>query len=375
MKNKIITIFLIMLLIAGFSTFSPALNISKKERSEKFEIEIFTTNEDSDVKASNPNVVITYPEDGSDLPSNYLEVLGYATDSDGLYFMEWTYEHGSYYYYDNETLSGAHSIGFRIRVFDISPGLHTVTVTFYDYYGNSGSDSVTVYYGENQAPEKPIRPIGPDKGSVGNSYQYSTHAIDPDGDYIRYGWDWDGDNVVDEWTTYYPSGEVVNLTNIWVNSGTYNVKVKADDGKQKSIFSNPLTVHINDNSAPTKPEKPTGQNSGKPGISYSYSSFAYDSEGDRLYYLFDWADGTEPEWIGPYDPGDVVSVSHIWDLKGTFSVKVKAKDDPNGDGDLSDGLESVWSDSLPVTMPKLKSRFIFEKIFTIFRLRVFSWIL
>ena len=50
-----------------------------------------------------------------------------------------------------------------------------------------------------------------------------------------------------------------------------------------------------------------------------------------------------------------MSVSHVWAAKGTYQIKVKAKDDPNGDGDLSDGTESVWSDTLPISMPKNKA--------------------
>jgi len=36
-------------------------------------------------------------------------------------------------------------------------------------------------------------------------------------------------------------------------------------------------------------------------------------------------------------------------------VKVKAKDDPDGDGDFSDGIESDWLDPPSVSMPKNKA--------------------
>ena len=91
--------------------------------------------------------------------------------------------------------------------------------------------------------------------------------------------------------------------------------------------------------------------------SYTYTSSASDPDADNIYYLFSWGDGTDSGWIGPYASGQIVSESHVWDSKGSFSVKVKAKDDPNGDGDLSDGSESVWSDPLPIIMPKTKDYF------------------
>ena len=43
---------------------------------------------------------------------------------------------------------------------------------------------------------------------------------------------------------------------------------------------------------------------------------------------------------------NVVSASHIWNAKGTYSIKVKAKD--------INGAESDWSDPLAVIMPKNK---------------------
>ena len=57
--------------------------------------------------------------------------------------------------------------------------------------------------------------------------------------------------------------------------------------------------------------------------------------------------------MGPYNSGMGITDSHIWQTIGSYPIKIKAKDDPNGDGDLSDGLESVWSDSLPISMPKI----------------------
>jgi len=271
-------------------------------------------------------------------------------------YMEWTYQYDGYIHYNNETFNLAQYVNFRIQVFNLQPGTHTVTVTFYDIYNNTGSDSVTVHYGENNPPDKPNKPEGPDSGAVGIEYTYSTHSTDADDDEIRYGWDWDGDNVVDEWKDFYPSGETVNTSHIWNYEGIYNVKVKSEDDRGgQSGFSSPLAVHITSNTPPGKPSIPSGSTIGRPGISYSYSTSTIDPEGHKVYYMFDWDDGTEPEWKGSFESGSTVSFSHIWNARGTFQIKVKAKDDPNGDGDLSDGLESVWSDPLPITMPKTKS--------------------
>ncbi|RLF38618.1 MAG: hypothetical protein DRN12_08165, partial [Thermoplasmata archaeon] len=47
------------------------------------------------------------------------------------------------------------------------------------------------------------------------------------------------------------------------------------------------------------------------------------------YYYIDWGDGTDTPWIGPYSSGIEVTVSHVWEKRGDYTIKVKAKDDEN----------------------------------------------
>jgi len=179
------------------------------------------------------------------------------------------------------------------------------------------------------------------------SYSYSTNTTDPDGDDVKYGWDWNGDGAVDEWTTkFYPSGTIVNRSHVWNTSGIYDVKVKAEDihGAQSDFSSaKKIAIVSIDNDPPDKPNAPTGPTFCKVGTSCSYSSSTIDSNGDDIYYLFDWDDGTNSGWSGPYSSEQTVSISHIWDFKGTYQIKVKARDEY--------GEESVWSDPLPISMP------------------------
>ena len=97
------------------------------------------------------------------------------------------------------------------------------------------------------------------------------------------------------------------------------------------------------------PEKPTitGQSSGKTGVEYTYHASTTDPNGDQIYYLFDWGNGSNSGWIGPIDSGETANASHIWEEKGNYEIKVKAKD--------VHGEESPWSDPLPITMPKNKA--------------------
>jgi hypothetical protein len=104
---------------------------------------------------------------------------------------------------------------------------------------------------------------------------------------------------------------------------------------------------LSDNQAPEKPETPEGTVSGETGVEYTYNTSSSDPEGDKLYYWFDWGDDTNSGWLGPYNSGDIVSSSHVWNTRGNYDIKVKAKD--------IDGAQSQWSDSLVISMPKSNS--------------------
>ena len=96
--------------------------------------------------------------------------------------------------------------------------------------------------------------------------------------------------------------------------------------------------------APSKPDTPSGASNGKIGQEYYYSTSSTDLDGDIIYYLWDWGDNTNDEWIGPFNSGEVINISHTWETKGDYSIKVKAKDEDN--------FESDWSDPLVVSMPR-----------------------
>jgi len=97
------------------------------------------------------------------------------------------------------------------------------------------------------------------------------------------------------------------------------------------------------NSPPNKPAKPSGSANGKIKVEYTYTSNTTDPDGEQVYYLFDWGDGTNSSWVGPYASGAIGSAKHTWTVKNSYQIKVKAKD--------TSGSESNWSDPLPVKMP------------------------
>jgi len=98
---------------------------------------------------------------------------------------------------------------------------------------------------DSQAPNKPAKPIGPLKGKPDVSYEFKTSATDPDGGVIRYGWDWDGDKVIDEWTSFYNSGHEIITEHSWSSKGLFFVHVIAEDETGlRSEWSKPLIISL-----------------------------------------------------------------------------------------------------------------------------------
>jgi hypothetical protein len=146
------------------------------------------------------------------------------------------------------------------------------------------------------------------------------------------------------------------LLNIYFSGSTMSVDISSD-GKFsvagcKMIHANQfgyggviyaIEVKNISNNPPDKSETPSGLISGKIGIEYNYSTDTIDTDGDKIFYLFDWGDGSDSGWIGPYGSGVTAGATHNWTVKGSYSIKVIAKD--------IYGKESVWSDPLSITMP------------------------
>jgi hypothetical protein len=100
---------------------------------------------------------------------------------------------------------------------------------------------------------------------------------------------------------------------------------------ENGFFSNP-------------PDTPiiTGQTEGNIRIEYKYKVCTSDPDGDNVYYIINWGDGSREESVGPYASGKEVKVGHSWVEKGNYNISVKARDIYYA--------ESGWT-TLRVTMP------------------------
>jgi hypothetical protein len=114
------------------------------------------------------------------------------------------------------------------------------------------------------------------------------------------------------------------------------------------------TYSAEDPESPNIPSKPNGPRSGKPDVTYEFSSSTTDNQGDQIFYMFSWGDSFS-NWLGPYESGEICKKSHSWSSDDNYEIKVKAKDDK--------GYESDWSDPLIISISNPKFRQDFSIIF------------
>jgi hypothetical protein len=127
------------------------------------------------------------------------------------------------------------------------PGEYPVRVCSLDEKGapSKWSGPFLISISANDPPEPPAMPSGPATGQCLISHEYATSARDPDGDAVKYVFDW-GDGTT-TWTglEYLDSGEESSLSHKWMHPGDYQVKAAAlDDKGLISDWSGALAVKI-----------------------------------------------------------------------------------------------------------------------------------
>ena len=105
---------------------------------------------------------------------------------------------------------------------------------------------------------------------------------------------------------------------------------------------------IYENSPPQKPAKPNGALNGKVGVEYEYSTSTTDPDIENIYYFFDWGDGSNSGWFGPYSSGEIVEASHTWSEQDSYEIITIAQD--------ISGTISEWSDPLQIEIERKKQR-------------------
>lgn len=235
MKSKIVNIFVCMLLFATVLSVAVTMNVSSIGTMEDDWWSMFRhdpnyTGHSTSAAPNSPYILWTFDTGSSyDLDSSPAIVndrVYIGSDNDKIYCLDVKTREEIW----NYPING----GFRS-----SPAIANGSICI-------GAANGKVYcFGLNEAPNQPSTPSGPTEGVVEEEYTFSTSATDPEGHNVSYGWDWDGDDEVDEWTEFYNSGITVETIHSWAEAGTYDIKVKAKDEYEAEGDWSPIhTIHI-----------------------------------------------------------------------------------------------------------------------------------
>ena len=198
--------------------------------------------------------------------------------------------------------------------------------------------------------QNPPEVSGPTSGYPGVEYDFTFVTYDPEDDQIELYIDW-GNGDIWDWFGPFDSGEEVVIGYTYEEKGTYEIRAKSRDYWDDSYWSDPHKIKIGN--APPGIPTINGPTNGVIDVSYDYTIYAIDPDGDDVLYLIDWGDGTTSEWDGPHPSGQPIIISHSWSSPGTYNIKGKAKDEFGEEGDWSDIITVEILDNEKPTVPTI----------------------
>ncbi|UCB59361.1 MAG: hypothetical protein JSV67_03460 [Thermoplasmatales archaeon] len=97
-----------------------------------------------------------------------------------------------------------------------------------------------------------------------------------------------------------------------------------------------------------RPSSPivNGPTYGGVNVEYDYTISSIDEDDDPVYYTVVWDDGTNEKYLGPYNSGEEVTLTHTWSRLGRYQIKFKAHDVWGGQSD--------WT-TISIILPKTKT--------------------
>lgn len=129
------------------------------------------------------------------------------------------------------------------------------------------------------------------------------------------------------------SGQWTNNTYFFTTKSSVN-KLPGNGGYIPPIFEQ------GENNPPSKPLTPSGSVYVEKKVIYEYSSVSFDTDDDKIRYMFDWGDGTFSNWSDFLSSNTTVYMRHSWDFISNFKIMVIAQDE--------NGINSTWSDPLEI---------------------------
>lgn len=217
-------------------------------------------------------------------------------------------------------------------------------ILVHDNYGLSATGPVWHFTTRgNNPPNIPSNP-SPANGSINvpTNKVLTWTGGDPNGDVVKYD--------VYFGLTSPPPKVSSNQSSASYNSGTMSMntthywKIVSWDSFGTTT-AGPIWKFTTSEAVNNPPYTPTitGPAQGKIETDYTFNFTSIDPDANQIFFYVDWGDNTSTDWLGPYDSGYKLTLTHQWSEKGTYPIRAKVKD--------THGLESDWR-TFQILMPK-----------------------
>jgi PKD repeat protein len=174
----------------------------------------------------------------------------------------------------------------------------------------------------------------PKDPTISDLIHFNDTSTSDDGTIVSWLWDFgDGNTSIMQHPTHQ-----------YFFPGIYSVKLKVTDNFG---LTNNVSKEVEVNNSPPSAPNISGPVKCIPKIKYKYTFMSTTPLNIDIYYYIDWGDNTVTDWIGPFASGQIVTINHTWNSKGSsYIIKSRAKDIEN--------LTSPWSE-YSVSTPRNKA--------------------
>lgn len=209
----------------------------------------------------------------------------------------------------------------------------------------------------NNAPNPPVKPIGPTSIESDVEYSYYTYSTDIDDDLVKIRFDW-GDGSFSDWSSFFPSNASIYFTHSWNNTSIFSIKAMAQDiNLSNSSWSEVLNVIVSESAGLIEPVPVLGifgNNTVNETIYFDASS-SFDPDGVIVSYYWDFGDGTNATGVNVThsykNPGMYIINLIITDFNNNTyntSIKLDISNGPSNDiieektNDLGTPIFWIW---------------------------------